>query len=114
MLKFELQGNISLVKTNGFSLLHEHLLLKMMLNILSTLIMGLLGRYESNLMTWVTPSNNKLIDRAARYIGILLQRAGIKTSYETIVYELFEEMEKGVGTRSLVLDTYSKIARKRA
>ena len=110
--RFELQGEISFIKTNGLSLLHEHLLLKMMLNILSTLIMGVLGRYESNLMTWVTPSNNKLIDRAARYVGILLERSGMKAGYAEIVYELFEEMEKEVGTRSLVLDTYSRIVSK--
>jgi len=108
--RFELQGEVRFIKIEGLSLLNQHLLLKMMLNILSTLIMGKLGRYESNLMTWVTPSNNKLIDRAARYAGILLNRAGVKATYEEIVYTLFEEMEKGIETRSLVLDTVKRIS----
>lgn len=64
-------------------------------------------------MNWVTPSNNKLIDRAARYTGILLDRSGVKATYEEIVYTLFEEMEKGIGTRSLVLDTVARIAEKK-
>ena len=104
-LRFELQGEVRSVNIENLSLLNQHLLLKMMLNIHSTLVMGKLGRYESNLMTYVTPGNYKLIDRAARYAGILLERKGISVSYEKIVYALFEEMEKGTGTRSLVLDT---------
>ena len=48
----------------GLHPLHEHLLLKMLLNAHSTLLMGRIGRFESNVMTWVKPSNNKLIDRA--------------------------------------------------
>lgn len=48
-------------------LLLQHLLLKCALNLHSTLLMGRLGRFHSNLMTFVRPSNFKLIDRAARY-----------------------------------------------
>jgi len=108
---FNLCNETSHIPIQGLTLLHQHLLLKMMLNILSTLIMGKLGRYESNLMTYVTPSNNKLIDRAARYVSILLKRQGITDFfYEDIVYALFEEMEKGIGTRSLVLDTVKRIS----
>jgi N-acetylmuramic acid 6-phosphate etherase len=108
---FSLQDKIHYISLEGLRLLHQHLLLKMMLNILSTLIMGKLGRYESNLMTFVTPSNNKLIDRAARYVGLLLKRSGIiNATYEEIIYALFEEMETGIGTRSLVLDTVKRIA----
>ncbi|CUE72869.1 Hypothetical protein, putative [Bodo saltans] len=47
---------------------------KMLLNAHSTAVMGVLKRYEGNVMTWVRPSNNKLIDRAARYITLLLER----------------------------------------
>jgi N-acetylmuramic acid 6-phosphate etherase len=106
---FSLLDETYYIPVEGLTLLHQHLMLKMMLNILSTLIMGKLGRYESNLMTYVTPSNNKLIDRAARYVGILLQRSGVDASYEEIVFALFEEMEKGIGTRSLVIDTLKRI-----
>jgi N-acetylmuramic acid 6-phosphate etherase len=106
---FDLQNEFHHIPVTGLTLLQQHLLLKMLLNILSTLIMGKLGRYESNLMTYVTPGNNKLIDRAARYVGILLQRKGVSVSYEKIIYTLFEEIDKGIGTRSLVMDTAKRI-----
>ncbi|MBK25593.1 MAG: hypothetical protein CME70_16470 [Halobacteriovorax sp.] len=70
--------------------LEIHMLLKMILNNHSTLVMGRLGRYEGNLMTWVRTSNNKLIDRAIRYVEILLKEKGIKKSYEEIATALFE------------------------
>lgn len=47
---------------------------KMLLNAHSTAVMGVLQRYEGNVMTWVRPSNNKLIDRAARYVKLLVTR----------------------------------------
>jgi len=111
--RFVLQGEARYIRIEDLSLLNQHLLLKMLLNILSTLIMGKLNRYESNLMTWVTPGNNKLIDRAARYIGILLDRSGVKAAYDEIVFALYEEMEKEIGTRSLVLDTVARIKEKK-
>ena len=55
------------VAVDGMPELFQHLLLKQMLNIHSTLVMGRLGRYQNNLMTWVTPSNGKLVDRATVY-----------------------------------------------
>jgi N-acetylmuramic acid 6-phosphate etherase len=73
--------------------LFNHLMVKMLLNAHSTLIMGLLGRYEGNVMTWVRPSNNKLIDRAARYITQLLKVKGKTVPYETVVLKIFEEIE---------------------
>ena len=110
-LTFGLQDENHSIYLERLTILHQHLLLKMILNILSTLIMGKLGRYESNLMTYVTPSNNKLIDRAARYVSILLKRESVtNVTYEEIIYALFEEMEKGIGTRSLVLDTVKRIS----
>jgi N-acetylmuramic acid 6-phosphate etherase len=68
----------------------DHLTLKLMLNMHSTLVMGQLGRFEGNLMTWVYPSNGKLIDRAARYAGILLRRSGHdEFTYDEIVRAQF-------------------------
>lgn len=63
--RFNLPGSLPLL---------DHLTLKLLLNMHSTLVMGRLGRFEGNLMTWVYPSNGKLIDRAARYTQILLRR----------------------------------------
>lgn len=73
--------------------LFNHLMVKMLLNAHSTLIMGLLGRYEGNVMTWVRPSNNKLIDRAARYIQQILKQKNKTPSYEDVVLKIFQEIE---------------------
>jgi N-acetylmuramic acid 6-phosphate etherase len=82
---------------------YDHLLLKMLLNSHSTLMMGRLGRYVNNIMTWVKPTNNKLIDRAARYVLYLLaenQQTGV--TYEQVIYELFQQMESMNCAESLV------------
>jgi len=71
---------------NTLGLLELHSLLKIALNSHSTLIMGKLDRFESNIMTYVKPSNNKLIDRSARYIQELATYRGIpKPDYRTAV-----------------------------
>jgi N-acetylmuramic acid 6-phosphate etherase len=68
----------------------DHLTLKLLLNMHSTLVMGRLGRFENNLMTWVYPSNGKLIDRAARYAQILLNQRGYNNfTYAEIVRAQF-------------------------
>jgi N-acetylmuramic acid 6-phosphate etherase len=72
--------------------LFQHLLLKLVINIHSTLVMGRLGRYQANLMTYVYPSNNKLIDRAIRYAGYLLNQQGIHYDYQTIGEALFDSL----------------------
>lgn len=45
--------------------------MKYALNLQSTLAMGRIGRFHGNLMTFVRPTNNKLIDRALRTLRIL-------------------------------------------
>lgn len=77
----------------GEDQLFNHLMVKMLLNAHSTLIMGLLDRYEGNVMTWVRPSNNKLIDRAARYVLQLLKQNGKSANYDDVVARIFEESE---------------------
>jgi N-acetylmuramic acid 6-phosphate etherase len=77
-------------------LLVRHLVLKISLNLQSTLVMGRLGRFESNLMTWVKPANNKLIDRAARYRqNRHLQQTGEALPYEAAVRAVFAALEAG-------------------
>ena len=90
----------------------EHVLLKMLLNAFSMLVMGRLGRYESNLMTWVRPSNYKLIDRAIRCIAFLLARdsVGPVPSYEDIAYRCFAEMQRLAPNESIVLETWQPCA----
>lgn len=48
--------------------------------------MGRMGRYYSNIMTFVKPTNYKLIDRSARYILILRPQ----TTYEEAVRAIYD------------------------
>ena len=56
----------------------EQILVKVLLNTLSLMVMGKMERYEGNVMTWVRPSNGKLIDRTVRYLEFLIQKRGIQ------------------------------------
>ena len=92
--------------------LFKHLALKMILNTHSTLIMGRLGRYEGNVMTYLRASNNKLIDRAIRYIEMILKSKKIALSYNKICHILFEMLEKTPSDQSIVLVTVTEIERR--
>lgn len=98
---FELEKWRHIIPVKTISLI-DHLVLKMALNIHSTLVMGRLGRYEWNIMTWVKASNNKLIDRAIRYVDFLLREGGVSYSYEEIAYSCFNLMDRIAEDESLV------------
>lgn len=110
-LKFAL--DISVLKGNA---LLEHTLLKIILNIQSTLVMGRMKRYESNLMTYVRPSNNKLIDRSIRYVMHLLkqqkEKDHNKVTYKDVCYELFRQMPLTSADEPIVLNTFKAIMQK--
>jgi len=89
--------------------LFTHLVLKMILNAHSTLIMGRLERYEGNVMTYVKASNNKLIDRAVRYIDLLLKNKEITLPYDKLVHILYEMLEKTPTDQSIVLATVTEV-----
>lgn len=91
------------------SRLTEHLILKCALNMCSTLVMGRLGRFESNLMLYVKASNNKLIDRAIRYVRLLLEDRGLSRSYEDVCHALFEVRLTLDPEDSIVLRTLEKL-----
>lgn len=75
----------------GADLFSQAMLLKMLLNAHSTLMMGKLGRFESNVMTYVRPSNNKLIDRMARYTMALLKERQIHVTFREVI-ELYYQL----------------------
>lgn len=85
------------------SSLLRHTMLKMLLNIHSTLVMGVMGRYQSNVMTWVRPTNAKLIDRSARYIDQLLREKGVVIEYLQIVDKIYSLQHKVGKNESVVL-----------
>jgi len=103
-LSFDLDGIGDRIALPGeWHPLERHTLLKMLLNQHSTLVMGRLGRYESNIMTWVSPTNGKLIDRAARYTRHLLADRGVEASYEDVVIELFRQRAVVATDESVVM-----------
>ncbi|TAL74450.1 MAG: SIS domain-containing protein [Bacteroidetes bacterium] len=106
-------GNESHFLVTPFSTpLFNHLVLKMILNTSSTLIMGRLGRYEGNVMTYVRASNNKLIDRAIRYVDMIVKSKNVALTYSEICYILFEIMEKIPTDESIVLATVEEIEKR--
>lgn len=84
----------------------RNLLLKMILNMHSTLVMGRLGRYESHFMTYVSPSNGKLVDRAVRYTRSLLEWRGHQVpEYDEVVEKLLSFQSEIPVNESVVLKT---------
>lgn len=103
ILRIELEEIEHSVNLHGLTILEKHLCLKMILNTLSTLVMGRLGRYEGNVMTWVRPSNNKLIDRTIRYVSLFMEKKGKSFSYEEIARACFTLIPSIKADESLVL-----------
>jgi N-acetylmuramic acid 6-phosphate etherase len=66
----------------------------MALNVLSTTMMARRGFVLDNIMTWVRPSNNKLIDRASRYLIQLAHARHLSLEYDQAVHLVVEVMEK--------------------
>jgi len=112
-LFFSLEGLSHRLRWKGTSTLARHVLLKLLLNTHSTLVMGRLGRYEGNLMTWVRASNLKLIDRCIRYATALLQDRGIhRFTYSDVAFELFRQMKRIGPTEPIVLAVVTSLERK--
>lgn len=93
-------------------LLGEHLVLKLLLNRLSLLVMARMGRLEGNIMTWVRPSNGKLVDRSIRYVRHLYaDRKGKESlpSYDETAVELFRALEGLTEEEPIVLRTLKRM-----
>ena len=87
----------------------------MLLNAHSTLVMGRLGRYEDNLMTYVSATNFKLIDRAVRYTRRLLEHHhGLAPDYETVATRLLEMKDLLEPGEPIVLRTLESFLADRA
>ncbi len=108
IISFKL-GDIERTYNWGHDLFMVHLKLKMLLNAHSTSVMGLLGRFEGNVMSWVRPSNNKLIDRSARYILEILSQRGIHKTYEEVVLMIFTELETIKENEPIVMKVVDRV-----
>lgn len=76
---------------SSLSLGFKQLLLRLVLVNHSTLVFGRLGFYQGNLMTFVRPSNFKLVDRAVRYIQFLAEvRYQKKLDYKKVAEEVLK------------------------
>jgi N-acetylmuramic acid 6-phosphate etherase len=102
-IRFKLNHCDYTLSLHELSFLSAHLVLKILLNNHSTLLMGKLQRYQSNLMTWVRASNFKLIDRSVRYAKILLEEKGIDVTYDDLVMACFKFKDQIDRDRPLVL-----------
>lgn len=102
---FHLDGTKAIFSVKDLSLLCRHIYLKLLLNNMSTNIMGRLSRFEGNIMTWVKPSNNKLIDRSIRYVDMITQKEGKSYSYSEIARALFTELPTINSRNSIVAKT---------
>jgi N-acetylmuramic acid 6-phosphate etherase len=103
-LLFALEHLTHRLSWDNASSLARHVFLKVLLNIHSTLVMGRLGRYEGNVMTWVKASNLKLVDRAIRYATTILKDRGInRFTYADVAFEIFRQMKRIGPTESIVL-----------
>ncbi|MCT4641605.1 MAG: hypothetical protein N4A33_04855 [Bacteriovoracaceae bacterium] len=93
--------------SNNDDLFMRHLILKVLLNSLSSAIMVKLGRVRSNIMSYVKPSNFKLIDRATRYVADLAKMAGHDISYASAQKAILDSMENLEDGQSVVLKALS-------
>ena len=105
-VELALGGLRGAVPVAGRSLLEEQVLVKLVLNLHSTLAMGRVGRYRANVMTWVRPSNRKLIDRAIRYTEALLRaEGGPVPPYAELAAACFAALEGLGDDESIVVKT---------
>jgi N-acetylmuramic acid 6-phosphate etherase len=92
------------------TLLCEHLQVKCAMNIASTLVMGRLNRFYGNVMVFVRPTNNKLVDRSIRFIRLLLEDEGLSPlTYEEVCRALFEEFEASRADEPVVVRTFERL-----
>lgn len=87
----------------------KHMMLKVVLNIHSTLLMGKLGRFEGNLMTYVRPSNFKLVNRAFRYIAYFLEERDREVDHDKIIDLIFEHQKENQPDSPVVISVLNKL-----
>lgn len=105
-LILQFQGSLISIDVKDYHPFEIHLLLKLLLNAHSTIVMGRMGRYRSNVMTWVRPSNYKLIDRSTRYVMQLLNEKKIEVDYDEVAMMIFDIAPQIGLDESVVLKCY--------
>ena len=90
------------IDLDTLDLMEMHLFLKMLLNNYSTVLMGRYGRFKGNVMSWVRPSNYKLIDRALRSASERLKDEGYVVTTQELAYKCWDKVENVNANKSLV------------
>jgi N-acetylmuramic acid 6-phosphate etherase len=97
----------SLTATLESSLLQDpigsQLLVKIVLNTLSLVVMGRMGRYEGNVMTWVRSSNGKLVDRTLRYLDRLIEQRGLPHPGRPSLVKMVFDTQASIGSDEAVI-----------
>ncbi len=83
--------------------LGSQILVKIILNTLSLVVMGRMGRYEGNVMTWVRSSNGKLIDRTLRYLDRLITKRGLPHPGREALIVMVFETQAAIGSDEAVI-----------
>ena len=81
----------------------SQLLVKIVLNTLSLVVMGRMGRYEGNVMTWVRSSNGKLIDRTLRYLDRLIEQRKLPHPGRTNLVSMVFDTQATIGSDEAVI-----------
>lgn len=99
VMRFDFKGIQHDVPVAGMHPLFQSLLLKMILNTHTTLLMGRMGKYEQNMMSYVNAMlNYKLVDRGIRIIEEKFRREGLPVpDYNRTAYALFDSAAKSTG-----------------
>ena len=109
-IRWRFNGLVWNVFLGDLTILEQNLILKMLLNIHSTLVMGILGRFESNLMTYVKPTNYKLIDRSIRYVQRLSETRGHPVpEYNVVAKKIFDIKNKLEPDSAIVLKVLEEL-----
>ncbi len=106
-LLLDFNQNTLVIDVRDRHLFSVHLLLKVLLNAHSTVLMGRLDRFRSNVMTWVKASNYKLLDRATRYTLQLLKEQSKEVHYLDVASYIFNQSKNIKSDRSVVMEAFA-------
>jgi N-acetylmuramic acid 6-phosphate etherase len=112
-------SNVAVTVPVSVDILSDPLLInvvaKAILNAHSTAIMARNGRVQGNVMIYVKPTNNKLIDRSTRYVQLILKnenKDGVDVpipSYADIARMIYEERAMAAADEPVVLRVVNRI-----
>ena len=89
-IELNLMGESVEINCEGLNFFDQCMIFKIILNMYSTCLLGMINRYESNVMSCVRSSYYKLIDRTIRYAKLILSQKGINPDYDELAKIVFD------------------------